>query len=147
MSTAAPSPTYETVEPLINRSRVNGNTMEYVFRCPATGFEATGTAPIVMASHAPVAGMGEMTLKSVLDPGIGFEARTAADKVIPFSGTIAGFARSARRIGRSVKDNKEALAGSPAAQQQGVQQLALTAFDSVASQFAWDGTRWVKAGI
>jgi hypothetical protein len=46
MESQAGVPTYENVEPLLARSRLNGPRMEYVFRCPETGFEVAGSAEL-----------------------------------------------------------------------------------------------------
>jgi len=138
-------PTYENVEPLLARSKVNGKVMEYLFRCPVTHFEITGLAAIPQPT-AP--GMVTVGVGAVVGAEVSSSAQAHADSVLPGAGLVAGIAESVFGFRRSEKKRHQLDRQAQVIQQQMPEQLLLAAFATVANAFRWDadGARWVMAG-
>jgi hypothetical protein len=148
----APQPSYENVEPLLHSSRVDGAIFECVFRCPQTGAEVTGSSPMP-DWRAPDVSQAPWWTPRRLASGEGtFLAGEAADKVVKGASGVLWAADALRDLRRSRRDLKQTAETSAAAaahaQGELPRQMIVTAFASVAHEFAWDGAsgRWIKAG-
>jgi hypothetical protein len=141
-----PEITYENVEPLLVRSRVNGTTMEYVFRCPSTSKEVTGTAPI---PQYDVSVSGQEYAKRMAGATVHteaeFAASDAASRIIPGAGVLVSAADNLFRWRRGQRKSEEVATQAAATAQELPRQMLVQAFGSVADQFTWDpaGSRWI----
>jgi hypothetical protein len=143
-------PTYDNVEPLLSRSRVNGQQMEYVFRCPVTGFEATGTAAIAQYSGANLTtseriGLGNPRVAAESEAG--WAAQSAAGRLVPGGDIVASFAENIFRLRRGKKRTEQYAAAAATEVQEAPKRMLLEAFGTVADEFRWDdeGGRWIRA--
>jgi hypothetical protein len=125
------------IEPLLVRSRVDGTEMEYVFRCPDSGTEIAG--------RAPIPGYGGMTAGDYVRGTAGASARSgaaeAAGRVVPGGEVIATLAENVLWFRRSKRKREQAAAQVP----DQAFELLVTAFRSVEDRFRWDEQRggWV----
>ena len=141
-----PAPSYENVQPLVESiDSSDGMRFEYTFRCPETGFKATGTA----TAPEPDSPESKSRLKEELGSSMGLAA--ARDRIarrVPGGEQMADLAEGVFGWRRGRRSQERAVAEGKARSEGLEQQLAVEAFETVADQFEWDakGERWVKAG-
>jgi hypothetical protein len=139
-------PTADNVAPLLARSRMKGTEMEYVFKCPATGFEATGTAAIPQydttmsdADYARTVAKGAASAEGQT------AAERAAERVLPAGGFLLGAATDLFRWRRQRRNMERNTAEAQRIAQDTPDRMMLEAFAGVADQFTWDGERWIAS--
>lgn len=138
-------PSYDNVEPLLSRSRVSGPVMEYVFRCPVTGFEATGTAAIPQYGSGVA---GSDYGRAMAGAGAEMAAESAVGRLIPGADSVMLLAENIFRSRRARRKQAESAAASQREQEERPKAMLLEAFSMVSDKFTWDADteRWVSAG-
>jgi hypothetical protein len=142
----APAATYENVIPLVESvNSADGKTFEYLFRCPETGFKATGKATV---PEIEVPGT-KRSLREELTSNMGLSGlRDSLERKFPGGTLAADAAEMAAFWKRDKKKKRKDVAEGKARLERAEQQLVLDAFATVANEFEWDAKaeRWVKAG-
>jgi hypothetical protein len=146
----AHTPTYADVAPLFATSRVTGNNVEYVFRCPATGAEFVGTATVATQQTKAFMDFSPQTLAR---EDVRNRAEVALDRAAPHARLaldLAGGLFQWRRQKRKLENPSPAPPPDQAAAadaQKHAEQMMLDAFATVVDKFRWDGARWVSASV
>jgi tellurite resistance protein len=105
----------ENVEPLIVSVEPRGSQLEFVFRCPVSGFEATARVKPTQQLSDPYSGSLQPRLSSLVE------------NALRPSSSEAGRTPSEAGANWTVGEIEEA---------------ACDAFESVSGEFLWDGMRW-----
>jgi hypothetical protein len=145
MDAANVVPTFDNVAPLVADSHVRPTGgVEYVFRCPVTGFEARATADLAQPGAPPPPDRMGVVVRGTVEGETQNATEDAADRAMPGASFISGIASDVfrfRRNKRSMQQAKGAVAAAP-----DMRQLLVDAFGQVAHEFTWDGQRWVHPG-
>jgi hypothetical protein len=138
-------PTFEDVSPMVESSNsTDGKTFEFTFKCPKTGFKATGLATVpelVPESRGTNAA-------SEIGSSLGLTAaRDRIEEKVPGGRILGDAIQGAIGWRRGKKAQDQAVSAGQERLQNQEQQLVLDAFAQVADKFSWDskGKRWVKA--
>jgi len=143
MQPAGVAPTFENVAPLVADSQMQADGVEYVFRCPVTGFEARARVAMPRPGVPQDPGMAGVIVRGTAEGEAQNAAEDAADRAIPGASFIAGLASDVLGLRRH-KRAKQAAAAPPAGVPD-MKQVLVTAFGQVAHEFTWDVAtqRWV----
>lgn len=144
MEPAGVVPTFENVAPLVADSHVGATGVEYVFRCPVTGFETRATAELAQPGAPPPPNIAGTFVRGTIEGEAQSDAENAADRAMPGASFISGIASDLFRLRR----HKRAMQSpAPSANVPDMKQVLLNAFAKVSSEFTWDasGQRWVHS--
>jgi hypothetical protein len=145
MQPAGVVPTFENVAPLVADSHVGPDGIEYLFRCPVTGFEARATVAMSRPGAPADPNVAGVFIRGTAEGETQNAAEDAADRALPGASFISGLASDVLRLRRHKRASKSSAAPPPDVPD--MKQVLVRAFGQVADEFTWDaaGQRWVHA--